>query len=88
MNLAYPALTDAEHRANLLEVQFFLVVKAQHQLFPLRQVFNRLSEAPPEGIGGQPLKGIILRLCLFYRQLSGFIELVEAKKSTAVGTGN
>lgn len=79
MNLAYPALADAKHCTNLLEVQFFLVIQAQHQFFPFRQVFNGLSEAAPEGIGGQSLKGIILRLCLFYRQLSGFIGIIEAK---------
>ena len=76
MNLADPALADAQHGAYFLEVQLFLVIKAQNQFFPLRQVFNGLSQAPPEGIGGQPLQRVILRLCLFYRQLSGFIELI------------
>ena len=32
-------------------------------------------------------QGIVLGLCLFYRQLSGFIELIETKKSATVGVG-
>jgi phenylalanyl-tRNA synthetase alpha subunit len=45
MNLADPALADAKHRANFLQVELFLVVEAQHQLFSLRKLLNCLCQA-------------------------------------------
>ena len=84
MNLADPAFTDTQHSTNFLQVQFFLIVKAEHQLFSLGQVTNRSCQALPEVVRRQAIQRVITVLCFFYRQLAGFIELIQAKKSATV----
>ena len=56
MDLADPGLADPEHRADLLQVQFLLVVQRQHQLFALGQQADRMAQFAAE----------LAALCLLY----------------------
>src|SRR3982751_602310 len=44
VQLAYARLGHAEHGADFLEVQLFVVVERHQQLFPLRQTFDRFGK--------------------------------------------
>src|SRR5690606_9498535 len=74
VDLADAGFTDAEHRANFLQVQFLVVVERHHQPLTLRQAGNG---------GGQPLAqgallGFTARISGVVRHIGGAGRFVEA----------
>ncbi len=86
MQLAHTRLADPQHLTDFLQIQFFVVIQRQHQLFTLGQV--------GDGVGQRLLKTFILEITERLRVETGsvFLELamiaflqqiVEAEQATA-----
>src|SRR6185437_6161267 len=77
VQLAHSGFGHTQHRADFLEVEFFLVIKGDHQLLALRQRIDRgldpfamfLAEQP--GDGRLRAFGVVFRLAVF---LDHFLE--------------
>ncbi|MCY1433460.1 hypothetical protein D9M71_494880 [compost metagenome] len=91
MQLADPRFADAQHLADLLQIQLFVVIQRQHQPFTLRQLADGLGQGGLKTLVLQPAGWLVVQQRGVFPQSAALLavlqKVVEAVQPAALGVG-